>query len=1001
MSGARLPDGGRIDRTRPLTLRFDGRPVAGFEGDTLASALIANGETAVARSFKYHRPRGVYGARVEDSNALMTLRSGGRREPNTLATLTEAYDGLEAFGQNAWPSVRFDLGVANQMLSRFIGAGFYYKTFIGPFRGTGWWMFCEKLIRNAAGMGRAAALNDPDEYEKINAFCDVLIVGAGPAGLSAALAAGRAGAEVVLVDQDCALGGSLLSAPVGGEGDSFLDAIKAELLGMANVRILTRTTVLGAYDSDVYALVERVWDNVATIPENQPRQRYWLVRTKQAVLATGAIERPLVFGGNDRPGVMLASAARTYVNRYAALPGKRVLVATNNDSAYGAALDLARAGAQVTLADLRADIPEALVDPLRASGVEILSGHGVLRAQGRGKVGAAEVAPVGPDGVATGDARSHACDLIAVSGGWSPLVHLWSQRQQKPQFDARKLCFAPIGGHIATMRCAGSALAADSMAEAIAQGFEAGAEAAAEAGATGRVGDPPSAPETPLGDDWGRDISPVWAIRGRDGKPAAKAFVDLQHDVALSDIDQAHLEGYVSVEHLKRYTTTGMATDQGKTSNVNALARMAELRGASIPEVGTTTFRPPFTPVAIGAIVGREHGRHFRATRLSPMHDWHVTHGAEMIEAGAWMRPRYYSEAGEDLRAGYAREAAHVRAHVGMIDVSTLGKIAVQGPDAAEFLNRIYVNGWKTLAVGRLRYGVMLREDGIVMDDGATARIGEFNYYMSTTTANAAKVLAFAEHLLQTAWRDLKVHVTTITDQWAAIAVAGPKSRDLLTAVSAGADLSRDALPNNHFTYAEIAGVETRIHRMSYSGELAYEVYIPSGYGLQVWEALIDAGGPFDLRPYGTEAMGALRIEKGHVAGPEIEGRTALPDLGLEKFASRKKPFVGSVLRNRPHLVDTARPILVGLDIEGEGGAEPGAILFPEGGPHSGHGDGWVSSTTYSPALDRNIALAFLANGKARKGETIDVVNFVGDAKQKAKVVSHHFFDPEGERQNA
>ena len=1000
MTSSRLSTGGRIDRSTVLKMTFAGRSIVGHPGDTLASALLANDENVIARSFKYHRARGIYTAGVEEPNALVQLRYGARTEPNTPATTVMAYEGLEAFGQNAWPNVRLDVGVVNQLLSPFMSAGFYYKTFVGPFKGTGFWMLCEKIIRQAAGMGRGVTLDDPDTYEKVNAFCDVLVIGSGPAGLSAALAAGRAGAKVILVEQDSTLGGSLLSAPVGGDGDAWLDKMKAELTAMDNVQILTRSTVFGAYEQNVYGVIERVWDHVLAPPAHQPRQRYWQIRTKQAVMATGAIERNMVFGGNDKPGVMLASAARTYVNRFAVLPGRRVVVATNNDSAYAAALDLANAGSSVTLVDARTQVPEKLLDSLKASGVKVLLGHGVLTAKGRGGVSAATVTTISPDGRATGTARHIPCDLLAVSGGWSPVVHLWSQRGNKPVFNSAKACFVPVNSAIETMKCAGASMAADGSVVAVAQGFSAGATAAIDVKAKNSSGDAPIAPKVSHGDDWGRDLLSINTITDDNGKTRGKAFIDLQHDIKQSDIDLAYREGYVSVEHLKRYTTTGMATDQGKLSNFNALSQMAMLQGVPISDVGTTVFRPPYTPIALGAIVGREHGTHFRPTRLTPLHDWHVNNGAIVSEAGAWMRPQYYPERGEGLREAYIREASHVRKHVGMIDVSTLGKIAVQGPDSAEFLNRVYVNGWKMLPVGRLRYGVMLREDGIVMDDGATARLGEHDYFMSTTTANAAKVLALGEHLLQTAWKDLKVHLTTITDQWAVIAVAGPKSRDLLGAVSSGADLSRDALPNNHFVHGEIAGVTVRIHRMSYSGELAYEVYIPSGFGHHVWDALISAGVPYNLCPYGTEAMGALRIEKGHVAGPELDGRTTMKDLGLEGLASGKKPFVGSVLRNRPVLIHQSRPCLVGLEIEGDQGAQAGSLLYLDTGPTEGHGEGWVSSATYSPALGKNIALSLLQNGPERLGETIRVVNFVGGTRQRAKVVSPHFFDPSGVRQN-
>lgn len=1000
MSAKRLATGGRMERGKTLRMTFDDCTLTAHPGDTLASALLANGETLIARSFKYHRPRGIFSAGVEEPNALVQLRRGARSEPNARATTVEAYDGLEASSQNAWPSLSFDFQSLNQLMAPFFAAGFYYKTFVGPFKGTAFWMFCEKFIRRAAGMGKAGYLRDPDSYDKKNHHCDVLIIGAGPAGLSAALAAGRTGTEVLLVEQDFAPGGSLLSSEVGGESDAWLATVLSELEALPNVRKLTRATVFGAYDHEVFGILENVWNHVAAPPENQPRQRFWQVRAKQSVLAAGAIERPLVFGGNDKPGVMLASAARTYLNRYAVRAGGDVIVATNNDGGYATALDLARSGAAVRLLDARAEIPETHSTPLREAGVEILPAHGIVEARGRGRVSSAMIAPLDDQGIVSGPARKVSCDLVAVSGGWSPTLHLWSQRQQTPVFDEQKDCFVALAASLDTMKCAGSVLAAGGLSASIDQGFRAGADAARDARARGESGPTPSAPAAPLGDDWSRDLKPLGTMTGADGKICGKAFVDLQHDVTVPDIDLAHREGYVSVEHLKRYTTTGMATDQGKLSNLNALARMALLEKKSIPEVGTTIFRPPFTPVTIGALAGHDIGLHFAPIRRSAAHDWHLEHGAVMIEAGAWMRPRYYPQTNEKLREGYIREADHVRNHVGVIDVSTLGKIAVQGPDAAEFLNRIYVNGWKTLAIGRLRYGIMLGEDGFIIDDGATARLGEHDYFMSTTTANAASVLAFAERLLQTAWRDLEVHVTTTTDQWAAFAVAGPKSRALLSSLAPDADLSATAMPNNAFVEAVIADVPVRIHRMSFSGELAYEVYVASGFGDHVWRAIIAGGEPFDLKPYGTEAMGTLRIEKGHVSGPELDGRTVLADLRLEGFASSKKPFVGSVLMNRPVLWDPARQTLIGLEIEGDQGALPGSLLFGPDGPTEGHGEGWVSSTTYSPALGRNIALGLLARGPERLGESVRIVNFVGGTTLKAKVVSHHFFDSEGVRQN-
>jgi heterotetrameric sarcosine oxidase alpha subunit len=1000
MTARRLAAGGRIDRAVTLHMTFDGRSLAAHPGDTLASALLAHDVPIVARSFKYHRPRGIYSAGAEEPNALVHLRGGARTEANTRATLVEAFDGLTASKQNAWPSLRFDIGAVNQLFARFLPAGFYYKTFIGPFTGTAFWMLCEKFIRRAAGMGRAVPLNDPDSYEKVNAFCDVLVVGAGPAGLSAALAAGCAGARVIVVEQDNALGGSLLAEPAEGPVETWRKTIEAELHGLANVQILTRTTAFGAYDEDVYGLIERVWDHVSIPPAGQPRQRYWLVRTKQAVLATGSIERPLVFAGNDRPGVMLAQAARAYVNRFAVSPGREVVVATNNDGAYGAAVDLAASGSNVTIVDLRQSVDGALQSAIEAVGGRVFVGHGVLAARGAARVSRATIVPINSKGRASGSARTLPCDLIAVSGGWTPVIHLWSQRHRNADYIDEKSCFVPAKSDVATVRCTGAMTAESRLDVVVQQGFSTGAAVAAAAGATGSVGHEPVAP--PMASfDWTRNLLSVHVVTASDGRVAGKAFIDLQHDVTVADIDLAFREGFVSVEHLKRYTTTGMATDQGKLSNVSALSRIAALQNITVPQAGTTTFRPPYTPIAVGAIVGHEHGQHFRPTRLSPMHRWHEAAGAVMTDAGAWKRPWYYPRPGDSIRTAYIREAAAVRQGVGMADVSTLGKIAVQGPDAAEFLNRIYVNKWKALKLGRVRYGVMLREDGIVLDDGTTARIGEHDYFMTTTTTNAGKVLAYMEFLLQAAWPELRVHVTTVTDQWAAIALAGPRSRDLLRAASTGAELGSKEFPSASVAYADIDSAKVRIHRTSYSGELAYEIFIPAGHGLHVWEILVRAGKPFDLIAYGTEAMGALRIEKGHVAGPELDGRTTLRDLGLQGLAAADKPFIGSVLRKRPLLEDANRPSLVGLEVQGQGSMLSGALLYTRGAPARGHGEGWVSSSTHAPALGREIALGFLKNGNARLGELLSVVDFVGGTNLTAKVVSPHFYDPEGLRQNA
>lgn len=990
----RLPTGGRINRNRALNVRFEGHKLPALEGDTLASAMLAGNTSLVGRSFKYHRPRGVFSAGVEEPNALVHLRDGARQEPNARATTVEAFDGLEATGQNAWPSLSFDVGAANDLLSPFFSAGFYYKTFIGPFQGTRFWMGCENIIRRAAGIGRAMHLPDPDSYQKRVEFCDLLVVGAGAAGLSAALAAGRAGAKVILAEQDFELGGAILSEPVGSAPDNWLAEVRGELDALENVTVLTRTTVFGAYDSDTYGLVQRLADHLPVPEQGQPRQCYIQMHAKRAVMATGALERPLVFAGNDKPGVMFAGAVRSYLNRYAVLCGERVVLFTNNNSTYDLAAELTSAGAQVILVDLRPTIADDLRDLMSRSGVDLLQGHGVLSAKGRKRVSGVRIVPVDATGRATGSGRAVDCDLIAMSGGWTPALHLWSQRHGKPQYDEKLGVFLAREEEGQHLRPAG--LAHGRVCDAVAQGFALGVELARATGAQGPEGD---ATDGIAAKEF--ETGTAWACLTQTGKASGKAFIDFQHDVKLGDVDQAHLEGYVSVEHLKRYTTTGMATDQGKLANMNALARMSELRRAGIPETGTTTFRPPYTPVTIGAIVADEYGAHVRPTRHTPLLNWHAARGALMTEAGLWQRAWYYPQDGEGVGEAYRREAAHVRDKLGLVDVSTLGMVAVQGPDAAVFLNRIYTNGWKTLQIGRIRYGVMLREDGIVWDDGATARLGEHDYFMTTTTANAGPILAELERKLQTCWRDLRVVVTSLTDQFAAMALAGPSSRSLLQQLCPDTDFSPETLPNNHLTYGTIAGVETRIHRMSFSGELAYEIYAPSGHAEAVWDTVMQAGMAYDIIPYGTESMATLRIEKGHVAGPELDGRSTIEDLGLGGLASRKKPFVGSVLKNRPDLMREDRAVLVGLDVLGDEGARSGMLLFPESAPVEGHGEGWVTSTTYSPALGRYIALGKLERGHARMGEIVQLASPIEGLTVMAKVVSPHFFDPEGTRQNA
>jgi len=994
----RLGSGGRIDRSRPLSFVFDGRTYGGYAGDTLASALLANGVRLVGRSMKYHRPRGVYAAGVEEPNALVTLRRGERREPNVPATTIELFDGLFAESQNCWPSLQFDLLRAVDRFSRLFSAGFYYKTFMGPTRSA--WRLYEGIIRKSAGLGSAPSEADPDRYEKSHAFCDVLIVGGGPSGVTAALAAGLAGARVMLIEEGPLLGGSLLARASGAPTDAWLERALTELGSLANVRVMTRTTAFGAYDHGVFGLLERVSDHLAAPKPHQPRQRSWIVRARQAVLATGMLERPLVFGNNDLPGVMLASAARCFVNRYAVTAGRNVVVFTNNDSAYEAAVDHAAAGASVAVVDVRREPSAELQRAAREAGIALHPGSAVVAARGGKRVRSADVVDFDAVRRQSGALRARLrCDALLVSGGWTPTLQLLGQRGTKPVYDEQRAMFVardvPPDYHLA-----GAVSGEVDPEQCIRGAWSSGQLAARACGFAAALREPMLPEGLPVGRGAGA-IAPVWAIGGAAPARGTKRFVDLQHDVCVDDVAQALQEGYESVEHLKRYTTLGMATDQGKTSNVNALGIAAEALQRPVDAIGTTTFRPPYRPITIGALAGSEFGPHFKPVRRSPMHDWHVQHGAVFTTAGLWQRPWYYPQPGENVRDASIREAAAVRQGVGMVDISSLGKIDVQGPDAVDFLNRVYVNAWDTLAVGKSRYGVMLRPDGIVLDDGTTSRLSANHYFMTTTTLGAGRVMTWLEYLLQTAWPELAVHVSSVTSQWAGIAVAGPRSRELLAAVIADCDFGNDAFPFMGVRHGRLDGIPVRMLRVSFSGEMAYEVYAPAGYGAPLWESLHAAGQALGMVAYGTEALGILRIEKGHVAGAEIEGRTTLADLGLARMASKTKPCIGSALARREGLSDPARPQLVGLEPREAGARFRAGAILCEPGRHSGHGIGFVSSVTYSPALGKHIGLGFVAGGMSRHGDSIDAVFPMKNEVTVVRVTPPQFVDPEGERLHA
>jgi len=983
MSAHRLPAGGVIARDQSLRFTFDGRSYSGHPGDTLASALLANGVRLVGRSFKYHRPRGILSAGPQEPNALVELRTGARREPNSKATEIELYDGLASRSQNRWPSLAFDLRAVHGWAGPLFAAGFYYKTFMWP--GKFWERLYEPLIRRAAGLGRAAAAPDPDRYDAMHTHCDVLVVGAGAAGLAAALAAAPTGARVMVCEQDFLLGGGLLVA-ANPEWQAWRRESLAALAGFAEVELLARTNVFGYYDHNLLGAIERVGDHLHESRLTGVRQRYRTIRAKQVVLATGASERLIAFPGNDCPGVMLAGAALTYVRRFGVAPGQRAVVFTNNDSAYDTAQALAEAGlAQVILADARARSARAAA--LQALGVQVHLDSEVSGFNGKS---------VSLRRRGTAQTQRITADLLCVSGGWNPNVHLASQSGAATRWDEGLASYVP-GDPVQAERSAGAARGVSGLAAALQDGWQAGRAAAAAAGFAAAPTEqlPWSLPDegaeaTPL--------LPLWEVRGA-GRVAGKSFVDLQHDVTTEDIRLAHREGYRHIEHAKRYTTHSMATDQGKTGGLVGVAVLAQARGEPIEAVGLPTYRPYTLPVSFGAIAAHATGDTVQPIRRTALHGWHLANGAVMQPAGDWQRPFYYPQPGETPWQAILREARAVRAGVGLCDVSTLGKIDIQGADAAVFLDRVYANTYSTLAVGRCRYGLMLREDGIVFDDGTTARLADDHYLMTTTTGQAAAVLEHLEYHAQVVWPELDVQLCSVTDQWAQMALAGPSSREVLRAVSMGLALDRDALPFMATGEAMIGDVPVRIFRISFSGELAYEIAAPSGCGQQVWEALLAAGAAHGITPYGVEALNLLRIEKGHAAGAELNGWTTAADLGFARMLKKTGGYVGCVLQNRPALSDPARPRLVGIEpVDAKMALRSGAHIVST---PTGASIGWVSSVTQSIEKNGWIGLALVANGADLHGQRVYASSPLHKECIEVRIVHPVHVDPEGSRVRA
>jgi methylglutamate dehydrogenase subunit C len=968
----RLPQGGLIDRSATFGFTFDGKRFAGHPGDTLASALLANGVRLMGRSFKYHRPRGVICAGASEPNALVELREGGRKEANTRATTVELYDGLVAKSQNRWPSLDFDLGAINSFAAPIFVAGFYYKTFMWP--KSFWEKVYEPMIRRMAGLGSASKDADPDIYEKSYAHCDLLVIGSGPTGLMAALAAARANMRVILADDGSRFGGSLLfenEAINDKPGLEWADEVIAELASSPNATLLPRTTIFGWYDGNIFGAVERVNDHVAAPPPHEPRQRYWRIIARRAVLAAGAEERPIVFGGNDVPGVMLASAVRGYLNRYAVACGQTAVVFANNDSGYRTARDLQARGVSVeAIVDSRMEVKAD------ARGVRVLLGRMV----------AAVIGGKGVSAVRLNDGTRLKCDVVAISGGFSPIINLACQRGAKPRWKSDIAGFVPPPTD-GLLVAAGSAAGKMLLSECLADGAAAGAQDGKR-------------PAIPKCRDEAFAISPLWWVKSSKGK----AFVDYQNDATAHDLLLAKREGYTDIEHVKRYTTTGMATDQGKLGNVNAVAILAEAEGKAIEKVGTTTFRPFYTPVCFGVLAGPFTGKHFQPIRKSPLHEWATEFGATFVDAGLWLRSAWFPKEGEDWRASADREVRNARQRVGICDVSTLGKIDVQGKDAGAFLDRLYCNTFSTLAVGRARYGIMLREDGIVFDDGTTSRLAEDHFLMTTTTANAGRVMSHIEFCHQALWPDLDVTYVSVTEQWAQIAVAGPKARATLQKIVDGITLDDTTFPYLAAKNVTVlGGVAVRLFRISFSGEHAYELAVPADYGSVAAHAVMKAGEEFGISPYGTEALSIMRIEKGHVAGGELNGTTTAADLGLGRMMSTKKDYIGRVMATREGLTHKNRQCLVGLRaVNKSDRIRAGSHLLKKNdAPSMANDQGYISSLAWSPMLDQWVGLALLENGRERQGEVLMIFDGLRDYHVLGKVCDPVHYDKENTKLHA
>lgn len=1001
----RLQNGGRIDRSQPLTFTYNGKKFEGFAGDTLASALLANGVDIIGRSFKYSRPRGIVAAGAEEPNAIMQLgATEATQVPNVRATQQELFSGLVSGSTNGWPSVDNDvMGLVGKFGGKMMPPGFYYKTFMYP---QSMWETYEKVIRKAAGLGRSPNEYDPDIYDKVNQHADVVVVGAGPSGLIAALTAARGGARVIIADEQNEFGGSLLSSKESIDGKSahawIADVVK-ELEANDNVMVLPRSTVNGYHDHNFLTIHERLTDHIADrAPNGQVRQRYHRVRTKWVILATGAHERPLVFGNNDVPGCMVANAISTYINRYGVVPGKELVLMTTNDNAYHTAIDWHDAGRKVqAIVDTRQNPEGELVKAARDRGITVIAGSAVIDVHGGKRVNGVSVASINEDGSKiTGSVKKLSADTVASSGGWSPVIHLSCHTGSKPVWNEDVLGFLP-GKTVQKQLTAGAINGTFNTAGAFEEGKKAGLEALSNLDLNAVEVAIPATTDV-------KESKAMALFHVPHTKPtsqAPKQFVDYQNDVTAAGIELACREGFESIEHVKRYTAMGFGTDQGKLGNINGMAVAAKILNKSIPETGTTIFRPNYTPITFGAIAGRDCGALFDPERYSAMHKWHLEHGAKFEDVGQWKRPWYFPKAGESMQQSLDRECLATRESIGILDASTLGKIDIQGKDAREFLGRIYSNAWAKLPVGKCRYGLMLKEDGMVFDDGVTSCLAENHFLMTTTSGGAATVLNWLELYHQTEWPELEVYFTSVTDHWATMTISGPNSRKLLEElIDSDVDVSKDSFKFMDWKPMTVAGVPARVFRISFTGELSFEINVQANYGMHVWKKLFEHGEKYNLTPYGTETMHILRAEKGFIiAGQDTDGSVHPYDLGMGWAVSMNKPFsfIGKRGMQREDCVRAERKQMVGIKT-----IDPNVVL-PEGAqgvfdptapipmPMVGH----VSSSYWSACLGRSVALGFVKGGLDKMGEKVYYPLADGRIVE-AEICSPIFLDPKGERQN-